>query len=86
MQPTGRKLKKGTFISHTTGGPYDWSNIHIYGQNGIASLVAALSWWRRAAYGMPESGPRERDNAVYEQGRFTQALEDVYYALSEDVS
>ncbi|EEB91584.1 hypothetical protein MPER_10035, partial [Moniliophthora perniciosa FA553] len=38
----------------------DWSSLHVTGPNGIASIVAALAFWRKAVYTLP-GGTIEKD-------------------------
>lgn len=73
VQPAWR-LEEGVERPKRVDGE-DWSSVHIFGSNGVTSVLAALFYWGRIAL-------RTKGTAV---AAWMEAIEDVQWVLNHDV-
>ncbi|KAL0562997.1 hypothetical protein V5O48_019082 [Marasmius crinis-equi] len=80
--PSWRKQTEGSIIMSRESG-MDWSDMKITGQNGLASVVAALMFWKSALDGVPHSTARQKQARERLEGQFAEAFEEVSYSISQ---
>ncbi|KAK7018813.1 SERTA domain-containing protein 3 [Paramarasmius palmivorus] len=64
----------GQGIRLTRENGQDWSDLAVYGPNGIVSFVVALAWWKKAVQRLPFGTPRQRQEKEAKNGLYRAAL------------
>lgn len=63
-------------------GMFDWSSIHIFGQNGTCSNVAAFVWWQEDVYQEREGSIQVQETLKWQWEQFKAALDNVLYVFT----
>ncbi|KAK7021084.1 hypothetical protein VNI00_017530 [Paramarasmius palmivorus] len=59
----------------------EWPELYKTGANGVASIVAALCWWKDAVQTLPEGTPREQQRKAKHLRAYKAAVDDAEYLL-----
>ncbi|KAK7015546.1 SERTA domain-containing protein 3 [Paramarasmius palmivorus] len=73
------RSEHGILMSRKAG--QDWSIMERFGPNGLASLVAALAWWKEAVEKLPYDTPREQQRKRLHLALLEDALNEVNYSF-----
>ncbi|KAL0572952.1 SERTA domain-containing protein 3 [Marasmius crinis-equi] len=80
--PPWRMRTAGTIVM-SRGPGKDWSEMKVTGQNGLASVIAAMAFWKYALDLLPGKTPREKQARERLEGQFKEAFDEVSYSISQ---
>ncbi|KAL0564591.1 hypothetical protein V5O48_017454, partial [Marasmius crinis-equi] len=80
--PAWRTKREGT-ISMSREVGMDWSEMKLPRQNGVASIIAAMAFWKHALDAVPSNTPRQIQARRRLERQYQEALEEVTYCISQ---
>ncbi|KAL0576159.1 SERTA domain-containing protein 3 [Marasmius crinis-equi] len=80
--PSWRTKSNGSILMSRQSG-MDWKDMKITGQNGIASIVAGMAFWKTALDALPRNTARHRQVLARLEKDFHDALQELLYSITE---